>query len=75
VQELVTDRFQKFFLYHIQPYDTGLTLHAVGSVAFGFKEIFNTIASGFGFKTGKIIKQPINGLIELAVQKKHQNGK
>ncbi len=69
IEGLVMERFRKFFLYHIQPYDPGLTLHAVGSVAFGFQEIFNTIATEFGYITGNIIKQPINGLIELARKK------
>jgi len=70
VQSIIQDRFRQFFEYHISAYPKSMNLHAVGSVAFGFREIFNTIASEFGYQVGKVIQKPIEGLILY-----HQNKK
>jgi hypothetical protein len=62
IDSLVTRKFHNFFDIHLSAYPKDMKLHAVGSIAYGFKKIFNTIASEFKFEVGNIIRKPIEGL-------------
>lgn len=65
VKQMVIDNFRSFFqkniiLYHRPDLEVG----AVGSVAFYFKEQLIEAAQLEGIRMGRMMKSPINGLIE-----------
>lgn len=63
---LVTGSFQDFFrnIVTLYPGYSDYILNAVGSVAFHAKDILNKVAEEYGMGTGRIIKSPIDGLID-----------
>jgi len=66
VINLMTDSFDKFFKYQVSHY-TGykeLPVNATGSIAYYFSDILKQVAANWGVKLGKIIRTPMEGLIE-----------
>jgi hypothetical protein len=41
-----------------------MPIHFVGSVAFGFKDVLKEICNAYELQLGKIIKTPMDGLIQ-----------
>ena len=39
-------------------------IHFVGSVAYGFRDVLKQLAIGYEIELGKIVKSPMDGLIE-----------
>lgn len=65
VRDVVIDNFEDFIRNNILAYgDEFRTINVVGSIAFHYKEQLTEAASRNGFQIGKIIKSPIEGLIE-----------
>lgn len=65
VRDIVVDNFEDFIRNNILAYgDEFRTINVVGSIAFHYKEQLTEAASRNGFQIGKIIKSPIEGLIE-----------
>ena len=65
VKELVEGNFRSFIRRSLKQYDTeGCPVGVVGGFAFALKEIFMRIASEEGIVVSRIIKAPIEGLIE-----------
>lgn len=65
VRDIVIDNFEDFIRNNILAYgDEFRTINVVGSIAFHYKEQLTEAASRNGFQIGKIIKNPIEGLIE-----------
>ena len=65
VRDIVIDNFEDFIRNNILAYgDEFRTINVVGSIAFHYKEQLTEAASRNGFQIGKIIKSPIEGLIE-----------
>jgi len=69
VHDFLLDCFSQFFLRNIIPMTTHLnlttrTVNCVGSVAYYYKEEIELVAHKYGYKIGKIIQAPIDGLIE-----------
>lgn len=65
VRDIVVDNFEDFIRNNILAYgDKFRTINVVGSIAYHYKEQLTEAASRNGFQIGKIIKSPIEGLIE-----------
>lgn len=65
VRDIVIDNFDDFIRNNILAYgDEFRTINVVGSIAYHYKEQLTEAASRNGFQIGKIIKSPIEGLIE-----------
>lgn len=65
VRDIVVDNFEDFIRNNILAYgDEFRTINVVGSIAYHYKEQLTEAASRNGFQIGKIIKSPIEGLIE-----------
>lgn len=65
VRDIVIENFEDFIRNNILAYgDKFRTINVVGSIAYHYKEQLTEAASRNGFQIGKIIKSPIEGLIE-----------
>lgn len=65
VRDIVIDNFEDFIRNNILAYgDKFRTINVVGSIAYHYKEQLTEAASRNGFQIGKIIKSPIEGLME-----------
>ena len=65
VRDIVIDNFEDFIRNNILAYgDEFRTINVVGSIAYHYKEHLTEAASRNGFQIGKIIKSPIEGLME-----------
>lgn len=68
VRDIVIDNFEDFIRNNILAYgDEFRTINVVGSIAYHYKEQLTEAASRNGFQIGKIIKSPIEGLIEYHI--------
>lgn len=65
LRSLVTDSFRAFFRLNVAPYGRReLAVGAVGSIAHYFATELSEAARDEGFRMGRIIKSPIDGLLE-----------
>jgi glucosamine kinase len=66
VENILEDGLNDFFFQHLNKYREVWTLpvHFVGSVAYGFKDIIQQLCESYEFELGKILKNPMPGLIE-----------
>ena len=66
IENIIEDAFNDFFFNHICKYGESwkYPIHFVGSVAFGFRDVIMELASSYEFSIGKIIKNPMEGLVE-----------
>lgn len=65
IKELVDGNFRSFIRRSLKQYDTvGCPVGVVGGFAYALKDIFLRIASEEGITVSRIIKAPIEGLIE-----------
>jgi glucosamine kinase len=64
------DSFRDFFENHISAYRQyqDSPFNAIGSVAFHFREQLKQVCEEFGFKFGKVIQSPIDGLIQYHIK-------
>jgi glucosamine kinase len=69
ILKMVESRFEMFFKKNICKYSNyeSSTLHLVGSIAFIYQDIVKKIAEKYNVKIGKIIKKPIEELVEFHV--------
>ena len=67
--KMVEQRFSLFFEKNICKYSNyeSNTLHLVGSIAFIYQDIVREIAKKYKVEIGKIIKQPIEELVEFHI--------
>ncbi|MBL4669644.1 MAG: hypothetical protein JKY30_10330 [Flavobacteriales bacterium] len=65
IQKMVEHRFELFFEKNICKYSDyeNNTLHLVGSIAFVYQEVLKKVALKYNVKIGKVIKQPIEELV------------
>ena len=64
VHRLVIDNFRDFFRYNIRPYNhPELPVSFVGSIAWHFRDQLAEAADAEGFRLGKILQSPLEGLI------------
>lgn len=66
VYSIVHTEFQSFLTRNVSAYKGARMLPVcfTGSIAFHFADILRNAADGLGFKTGKITRHPMEGLIE-----------
>lgn len=69
IRSIVETCFRAFFRRNVMQYDYRThDVHFVGSVAFYFQDVLKEIATECGIKTGKIMQQPMEGLIAYHTQ-------
>jgi N-acetylglucosamine kinase-like BadF-type ATPase len=66
IENILEDGFNDFFFNHLCKYreSWNYPIHFVGSVAFGFRDVVKELISSYEFEPGKILKKPMDGLIE-----------
>lgn len=66
IQQLVNKAFSEFIDRHVRKYKNhnNLPIHFVGSIAYHFKEILNLVLQERNLELGKVIKKPIDNLVE-----------
>lgn len=63
VRTLVMDEFRRFFRRNIEPYrHPELPVHFVGSIAYFLRTELQAVAAEAGFRVGRILRSPIEGL-------------
>lgn len=69
VTEMIADGFFEFASIHIKCFQnyTELPVHFIGSVAYYFEDILSKVCKSLDIKMGKIIKKPIEGLIQYHI--------
>ncbi|HRD56555.1 MAG TPA: N-acetylglucosamine kinase [Ferruginibacter sp.] len=71
VENIIEDGLNDFFFNHIYKYRESWTLpiNFVGSVAYGFKDVLKDLCNSYELQLGKVIKNPMDGLITYHQQK------
>lgn len=66
VENIIEDGFNDFFFNHIYKYreSWNYPLYFVGGVAYGFRDVLVDLAASYELEIGKILKNPMEGLIE-----------
>lgn len=66
VENILEDGLNDFFFYHLCKYPQIWTLPVsfVGSVAYGFKDVIQHLCDAYEFELGRIVKNPMQGLID-----------
>jgi glucosamine kinase len=66
IENIIEDGLNDFFFNHLCKYRETWTLPVsfAGSVAFGFKDVLQHLCSSYEFELGKVMKNPMEGLIE-----------
>lgn len=67
IENIIEDGLNDFFFHHLQKYKETLSLpvNFVGGIAYGFKDILKELCETYKFELGKIIKNPMEGLINF----------
>ena len=65
-ENIIEDGLNDFFFSHLCKYRESwkLPIHFVGGVAHGFRDVVKELCGSYQFEIGKILKQPMDGLIE-----------
>lgn len=66
IENIIEDGLNDFFFTHLCKYRETWTLPIsfAGSVAFGFKDVLQHLCNSYEFELGKVMKNPMKGLIE-----------
>ncbi len=66
VENIIEDALNDFFFYHLCKYRESwvMPINFVGSIAFGFKDVLKQLCDSYEFELGKVLKNPMKGLIE-----------
>jgi len=66
IENIIEDGLNDFFYNHLCKYGEiwKLPIHFVGGVSFAFRDVLQELCNGYEFTLGKIIKNPMEGLIE-----------
>ncbi len=70
IENIIEDGIGDFFIQHLETYPKryDLPVHFVGSIAFYFKDKIAELCKAYGYKMGKVIKRPMDGLVEYHKQ-------
>jgi glucosamine kinase len=73
IENIIEDSINDFFFNHIYKYRESWTLpiNFVGSVAYGFKDILKQMCNDYELKLGKVLKDPMDGLIKYHNRQKN----
>ncbi len=66
IENIIEDGLNDFFFNHLCKYRETWTLPVsfAGSVAFGFKDVLQDLCNSYEFELGRIMKNPMEGLLE-----------
>ena len=66
IENIIEDGLNDFFFNHVYKYKESWTLpvNFAGSIAFGFKDVLIELCKSYQLELGKVIKKPMQGLIE-----------
>jgi N-acetylglucosamine kinase-like BadF-type ATPase len=66
IENIIEDGINDFFFHHICKYRESWTMpvHFVGGVAWVFKDVIMELCNNYEFTLGKIMRQPMDGLVE-----------
>jgi glucosamine kinase len=66
VENIIEDGLNDFFFQHLLKYAEvwKYPVNFVGSVAYGFKDVIQDLCASYEFELGKVLKNPMEGLIE-----------
>jgi len=66
IENIIEDGLNDFFYNHLCKYGESwkLPIHFVGGVSFAFRDVLEELCNGYEFTMGKILKSPLEGLIE-----------
>ncbi len=66
IENIIEDGLNDFFFTHLCKYRETWTLPVsfAGSIAFGFKDVLQQLCHSYEFELGKVMKNPMPGLIE-----------
>lgn len=66
IENIIEDGLNDFFYYHLCKYGEiwKMPIHFVGGVSFAFKDVLQELCRSYEFVVGKIIKNPLEGLID-----------
>jgi glucosamine kinase len=72
IENIIEDSLNDFFFNHIYKYRESWTMpiNFVGSVAFGFKDTLKQMCNDYELKLGKVIKDPMDGLVKYHLGRK-----
>ncbi|TAH03388.1 MAG: N-acetylglucosamine kinase [Sphingobacteriales bacterium] len=66
VENIIEDGLNDFFFTHLCKYSESwkYPINFVGSVAWGFRDVITELCNGYEFEMGRILKNPMEGLID-----------
>jgi glucosamine kinase len=66
IENIIEDGLNDFFFTHLCKFTESwkYPIHFVGSVGYGFRDVLKELCSSYEFELGKILKNPMDGLIE-----------
>jgi len=66
IENIIEDSFNDFFFNHIYKFKESWQhpVNFVGGVSFAFKDVLKELCSGYGLQLGRIMKNPMEGLVE-----------
>ena len=71
IENIIEDGFNDFFFNHIYKYreSWSLQINFAGSIAYGFKDVLKDLCNSYELQLGKVIKRPMDGLVQFHKQK------
>ena len=71
IENIIEDGFNDFFFNHVYKYRESwiMPIHFIGSVAYGFKDILKEMCDSYELHLGRVLKNPMDGLIQFHSQK------
>ncbi|HKH61604.1 MAG TPA: hypothetical protein VKA49_12270 [Flavitalea sp.] len=66
IENIIEDGLNDFFYYHLCKYGESwkMPIHFVGGVSYAFKDVLQELCGSYQFTVGKIIRNPLEGLID-----------
>jgi hypothetical protein len=67
IENIIEDGLNDFFFQHLCKYNEvwKYPVNFVGSVAYGFKDVIEQLCQSYEFELGKVLKNPMEGLIKF----------
>lgn len=70
IEHIIEDGLNDFFFQHLCKYPESqkYPINFVGSIAYGFKDVLQSLCNNYKFTLGKVLKSPMDGLAEYHKQ-------
>jgi glucosamine kinase len=71
IENIIEDGFNDFFFNHLYKYRESwiMPIHFIGSVAYGFRDILKDMCDTYELQLGRVLKNPMDGLVKYHKQK------